>query len=235
MQRGSLIRKNHKEGPDVWQFRWSEKSPEGRRVYRKRVIGTVEQYPSEDAARRAVVGLVAEINSGDRSVYSNSMTVSQLSDHFEQRELGRDNTWRSYATKKSYHICLKRNGGSRVLASGARLQSSGWSLIRCGGVFFLCLTAYDVVRQEAPDDHFLKGSSREARATQGRSGSDQRSPSRFSHRPIPQVRQDELPLRTERLPGTRPLLLADSCQRWKDHHPSHPPRTGGRSYPGADR
>ena len=103
MQRGSLIKKNHKQGPDVWQFRWSEKSPEGRRVYRKRVIGTVEQYPSEDAARRAVVGLVAEINSGDRSVYSNSMTVSQLSDHFEQRELGRDNTWRSYATKKSYH------------------------------------------------------------------------------------------------------------------------------------
>src|SRR6201987_3197232 len=61
MQRGSLIRKNHKQGPDVWQFRWSEKSPEGRRVYRKRVVGTVEQYPSEDAARRAVVGLVAEI------------------------------------------------------------------------------------------------------------------------------------------------------------------------------
>jgi len=108
MQRGSLIRKNHKQGPDVWQFRWSEKSPEGRRVYRKRVIGTVEQYPSEDAARRAVVGLVAEINSGDRSMYSNSMTVSQLSDHFEQRELGRDINWRSYATKKSYHTYLKR-------------------------------------------------------------------------------------------------------------------------------
>ncbi len=36
------------------------------------------------------------------------MTVSQLSDHFEQRELGRDNTWRSYATKKSYHSYLKR-------------------------------------------------------------------------------------------------------------------------------
>jgi len=35
MQRGSLIRKNHKQGPDVWQFRWSEKSPEGRRVCRR--------------------------------------------------------------------------------------------------------------------------------------------------------------------------------------------------------
>jgi integrase len=60
MQRGSLIRKNHKHGPDVWQFRGSEKSPDGRRVYRKRVIGTVEQYPSEDAARRAAVSDSAE-------------------------------------------------------------------------------------------------------------------------------------------------------------------------------
>src|SRR5207302_7193998 len=66
MQRGSLIRKNRKQGPDVWQFRWSEKGPEGRRIYRKRVIGTLEQYPSEDAALRAVVGLVSEINSSDR-------------------------------------------------------------------------------------------------------------------------------------------------------------------------
>jgi len=117
---------------------------------------------------------------------------------------------------------------------GARHQNAGWRLIRCGGVFFLSLTAYNVVRQGAPDDHFLKGSFRETRATQGRSDADQRSPSRLSDCPIPQVWQAELPLCAERLPGTRPLLLADSCQRWKDHHPSHSPRTGGRSYPGAD-
>jgi len=108
MQRGSLIRKNRKQGPDLWQFRWSEKGPEGRRLYRKRVIGTLEQYPSEDAARRAVVGLVSEINSSHRRMRCNSMTVAQLCDHFEQRELTRDNTWRSYATKRSYHAYLKR-------------------------------------------------------------------------------------------------------------------------------
>jgi integrase len=108
MQRGSLIRKNRKQGPDVWQFRWSERGPEGKRVYRKRVIGTVEQYPSDDAARRAVVGLISEINSSDRRMHSDSMTVAQLCDHFEQRELTRDNTWRSYATKRSCHAYLKR-------------------------------------------------------------------------------------------------------------------------------
>ncbi len=108
MQRGSLIRKNRKQRPDVWQFRWSERGPQGKRVYRKRVIGTVEQYPSEDAARRAVVGLVSEINSSGRRMRFNSMTVAQLCDHFEQRELARDNTWRTYATKRSYHAYLKR-------------------------------------------------------------------------------------------------------------------------------
>jgi hypothetical protein len=40
MQRGSLIKKSRKWGPDVWLFRWSEKGTRGKRVYRKRVIGT---------------------------------------------------------------------------------------------------------------------------------------------------------------------------------------------------
>ena len=48
MQRGNLVKVARKNGPDVWQFRWSEKGGDGRRVYRKRVIGTIEQY--SDAA-----------------------------------------------------------------------------------------------------------------------------------------------------------------------------------------
>ena len=63
MQRGSLVKSKRKQGPEVWQFRWSEKGPNTKRVYRRRVIGTVEQYPDEAAARRAVEVLVSEINS----------------------------------------------------------------------------------------------------------------------------------------------------------------------------
>ena len=51
MQQGSIIQANRKQGPDVWLFRWSEKNRNGRRVYRKRVIGTVEQYSDGEAAR----------------------------------------------------------------------------------------------------------------------------------------------------------------------------------------
>ena len=57
MQRGCMKRKNRKHGPDVWQFRWSETGPNGKRLCHKKIIGTVEEHPDENAARRAVVGL----------------------------------------------------------------------------------------------------------------------------------------------------------------------------------
>jgi integrase len=108
MQRGSLARVGRKEGPAVWQFRWSEKDLRGVRVQRKRVIGTVERYPNEAAARTAMAIFLAELNSGKARISSRSITVAQLCDHFEQREQTRDNTWRSYSTKKTYQAYLNR-------------------------------------------------------------------------------------------------------------------------------
>lgn len=102
MQRGCMKRRSRKRGPDVWQFRWSETSLDGKRLYHKKIVGTVEQYADENAARRAVVGLVSEINTDGRPTNSSVLTVAQLCDHFEQRELSKDNTWRSHATKKIY-------------------------------------------------------------------------------------------------------------------------------------
>jgi integrase len=108
MQRGSLSIVIRKEGPAVWQFRWSEKALDGARVQRKRVIGTVERYPNEAAARSAVTVLLAEVNSEKTRIRTRSVTVAQLCDHFEQRELAKDNTWRSHATKKTYQAYLNR-------------------------------------------------------------------------------------------------------------------------------
>jgi hypothetical protein len=61
-------RNRRKEGPDVWQFRWSETRLDGKRFYHKKIVGTVEQYPDEDAARRSVVGLVSELNADDQRI-----------------------------------------------------------------------------------------------------------------------------------------------------------------------
>lgn len=130
MQYGSLIKSNRRYGPDVWQFRWSEKGPQGKRVYRKRVIGTVEDYSDADAAHRAVAGLLLEINSSGRRMSPNLMTVAQLCDHFEQRELARENTWRSYSTKKTYAAYLKRwvnpHWGKYELSAIRTIQVESW-------------------------------------------------------------------------------------------------------------
>ena len=58
MQRGCLERIGRKRGSAVWQFRWSETEPTGKRLYQKKIIGTVEQYPDESAARLAVAAFV---------------------------------------------------------------------------------------------------------------------------------------------------------------------------------
>jgi integrase len=77
-------------------------------IYRKRVIGTVERYPNEVAARSAMAVFLAEVNSTKLRMGPGSITVAQLCDHFEQRELAKDNAWRSYSTKKTYKTYLSR-------------------------------------------------------------------------------------------------------------------------------
>ena len=70
MQGGCMQRNSRKEGPDVWQFRCSETRLDCKRFYHKKIVGTVEQYPDEDAARRSVVGLVSELNADGRPTKS---------------------------------------------------------------------------------------------------------------------------------------------------------------------
>ena len=77
MQRGSLLRSGRKRGPDVWQFRWAERGTHGKRIYRKRVIGTACQYPDADSARKAVTGLLLELNANAFQRCHLPMTVAE--------------------------------------------------------------------------------------------------------------------------------------------------------------
>lgn len=130
MQRGSISRSSRKQAPDVWQFRWSERGVRGERIYRKRVIGTVAEYSDAAAARRAVAGLLREINSDDLRKDSCRMTVAEACDHFEQRELGKENNWRSYSTKKAYRVYLKRwiipHWGTTTLSDVRPIAVESW-------------------------------------------------------------------------------------------------------------
>jgi integrase len=108
MQHGCLERMSRKRGSAVWQIRWSETGANGKRLYHKKTVGTVEQYADESAARAAIAGLALELNPGARPTDSGFMTIAQRCDHFEQRELSKENTWRSHATKKIYKAYLTR-------------------------------------------------------------------------------------------------------------------------------
>jgi integrase len=108
MQNGSIIRRPRKNHSDIWQFRWWERSSEGNKVYRRRLIGTTDQIPDLEAARKAARLLVPDLNAKKAAPQASSMTVAQLCSHFDQRELCLTNTWRSYSTKSIYKVYMKR-------------------------------------------------------------------------------------------------------------------------------
>jgi integrase len=108
MQQGSVIQTSRKEGPNVWQFRWSEKDLNGDRVYRKRVIGTVEQYADAATVRRAASGLLTGVNLRFRQDRIGSITIDQLCEHFEQSEVRSGASLWSIATQKTYRGYIRR-------------------------------------------------------------------------------------------------------------------------------
>jgi len=130
MQNGSVIRRTRKKHSDIWQFRWWEKTSDGNKVYRRREIGTVEQIPDLEAARRAARLLVPDLNARKACCEPSSMTVAQLCSHFDQRELCLGNTWRSYSTKHIYKVYLRRwiipRWGDHLLSDIRTIEVESW-------------------------------------------------------------------------------------------------------------
>ena len=127
MQQGSVILTGRKYGPDVWQFRWSEKDRSGRRIYHKRVIGTIQQYPDAQAAREMTTALVGPINAGNSGC---NITIEQICEHFEQKELRSGDSFRSFATVKTYRGYIRKwimpRWGSRYLDEVKAVDAEAW-------------------------------------------------------------------------------------------------------------
>src|SRR5579863_3605820 len=86
MQNGSLIRRARSSQSEVWEFRWREPGPTGRRRHRRIVVGSTDQIADELAARQAVAALRIEINPDLKSTQP-AITIGDLVRHFQQREL----------------------------------------------------------------------------------------------------------------------------------------------------
>ena len=121
MQNGSLIRRKRLHGPEVWEFRWREPGPTGRRRHRRIVLGSTEQITEESAAREAVAGLQLDINRNDIRMKNTAITVVEAYQHFRQRELNTETSWRTYSTRMGYQGYLNKwvipRWGQRTLVS----------------------------------------------------------------------------------------------------------------------
>jgi integrase len=111
LPRGSfsgLIRTVRQNGPDVWEYRWREPGADGKRKHRRIVVGSVEQYTDKSEALRAISALRRDINLADARLKAKPITLSELVDHYRQRELTSDNAWKTYSTRKSYQGYLNK-------------------------------------------------------------------------------------------------------------------------------
>ena len=115
MQDGSVTVERRKRGPDVWCFRWREAGADGRRIHRRIVLGTAEELKNIASARKMVTGLRSEININDIRIRRESITLADLSRHFQQRELADRNPRIAYSTKRA----TWKNGSSLAGASTA--------------------------------------------------------------------------------------------------------------------
>ena len=130
MQKGCLMQAPRRRGPNVWEFRWREPGSDGRRVHRRIVIGTVEQFESEARAASAIVALRREINCHVDRLQPRLLSLSQLVEHYKQRELAPDNAWKTYSTKATYRGYLRKwivpRWGTYTLASIRPIEVEHW-------------------------------------------------------------------------------------------------------------
>jgi integrase len=101
-QEGSIDRVSRAKGPDAWVYRWREPGLSGRRVQKKRVIGTVDRYATPAAARRAVENLRIEINAERNRI--GKVTVLEAWEHFQAHELRDPDVDRSPTTIELYLV-----------------------------------------------------------------------------------------------------------------------------------
>jgi len=105
-QKGSLCLSVNGSGTEVWIFRWWETSTDGRRVRRKRQVGTLDQYKTEEAAERAVRNWRLVLRANQDGAAS-GITMRALIDHFREKELvdkGEDG--RAWSTRDRYEAYL---------------------------------------------------------------------------------------------------------------------------------
>ncbi len=89
-QQGSLQIVKRARGRNAWEYRWYELQADGSRKRRCLIVGSVEQYPNEASAQKAVAALRADINAENPRTSLTPISVQTLIEHYREKELGRE-------------------------------------------------------------------------------------------------------------------------------------------------
>jgi len=90
-QFGTLYTEPRKIGPGVWVYRWGDTNLNGERRYRKQILGTVQEIPTQADALKAAEAyrLSANRHKGDHA--GTPPTVRKLIEHYRLKETPMDN------------------------------------------------------------------------------------------------------------------------------------------------
>jgi integrase len=97
-QYGSFETKSRKKGKEVWEFRYYEIDDRGKRQRRAVTIGTIDEYPTESAARRSPVvqAILLRINA-EQPVAGVAVNFGAVIARYEQEEMPE-----RYSTRAAY-------------------------------------------------------------------------------------------------------------------------------------
>lgn len=97
-QRGSLSLLKRKSQPDVWAFRYYEGEGDCR-TYKRKIVGTVIEFPKRKDAEKAVAQFRVDVNEGAAFA---PMNLEQLGTHYKSVEL----PLKAYSTAEGYRNYL---------------------------------------------------------------------------------------------------------------------------------
>lgn len=100
-QEGSYERTKRATGPDTWEFRWRERHPDGTNKLRRKVIGTVRDFPTLAEVKLANRNFVAEINAKQQEPVGKK-TIADAWGDFQKLELRNPTVDRSQTTIQRY-------------------------------------------------------------------------------------------------------------------------------------
>ena len=105
-QYGSLETKERKKGKEVWEFRYYETDGRGERQRRAIMVGSMEEYPTESAARKspAVQAILLRLNAEQPAAAAGTAEFGAVIARYEKEEMPE-----RYSTRAAYKSYIKNH------------------------------------------------------------------------------------------------------------------------------